>query len=149
MKKVLITKLDFKEVLHPVHRTFWEKAYRKLSAKMSTLVSSLRKRSEEANVVFDIEKNDIRQMFYDAYGKNCRYCEKPLTFRNIACDHIIPLVKGGASTKENLQLICKACNARKGPLNEKDFDVLIQLVQELPDEISTWVMKKLAKGGRY
>jgi len=145
----MISKNDFKEKLFPIHRTFWEMAYKKLSAKMSTLKSSLKRRSEEYDVEFKIDSPDIRKMFYDIYGTQCKYCEKKLNFRTIACDHIIPLSKGGSTTVENLQLICKACNTRKGPLDEKDFDILIQLIQELPAEICMYVMKKLAKGGRY
>ena len=148
-KSKSLTKAEFKDVLFPVHKTYWEKAYRKLSAKMSTLYSSLKRRSEVSEVKFTITKEQIRKKFYEAYGKNCKYCTKQLTFRTIACDHIIPLTKKGASSNKNLQLICKACNTRKGPLDEKDFDILIQLVQELPNEISLYVMKKLAKGGRY
>ena len=116
---------------------------------MSTLKSSLKRRSIDYDVEYNIDSNDIRKMFYDIYGKECKYCEKKLNFRTIACDHIVPLSKGGPTTVENLQLICKACNTRKGPLDEEDFNILIQLIQELPAEISMYVMKKLAKGGRY
>ena len=147
-----VIKLDknkFKDVLYPIHKTYWQKAYKKLSAKMSTLYSSLKRRSEEHSVEFSIERNDIRKLFYTTYGNSCKYCSRQLNYRNIACDHIIPLSKEGPTTIKNLQLICNACNTRKGPLDEDDFDVLIQLVQELPDEISAYVMKKLAKGGRY
>jgi len=126
-----------------------KKAYKKLASKMSSLKSSLKRRSEQYEVLFDIDAADIRSMFYDSYGKGCRYCDKQLTFRTIACDHIIPLTKGGPSTKENLQLVCKTCNTRKGPLNEEDFTLLIQLIGDLPEELSVYVMKKLAKGGRY
>lgn len=144
-----LKKDDFKEVLHGVHKTYWQKAYKKLSAKMSTLYSSLKRRSEQYDVLFDISRDEIRQMFIDIYGAQCKYCEKVLNFRTIACDHIIPLVKGGITTKENLQLICKSCNTRKGPLDEGDFSILIELVNELPSEIRNYVLKKLAKGGRY
>ena len=34
-------------------------------------------------------------------------------------------------------------------LNEKDFELLIQLISDLPEELNLYVMKKLAKGGRY
>jgi 5-methylcytosine-specific restriction endonuclease McrA len=146
---VQLNKTDFQSVLEPIHRTYWQKAYKKLSAKMSSLKGSLKRRSEHYEVEFNISSQEIRELFVEVYGQGCKYCDKQLTFRTIACDHIIPLSKDGKSTKENLQLICRTCNTRKGPLNESDFKVLIQLVQELPDELSTYVMRKLAKGGRY
>jgi len=144
-----ITKAQFQVVLEPVHRTFWKQAYKKLRRKISSLKSSLKKRSETAGVDCNVTVEELELMFYESYGKQCKYCPKVLNIRTIACDHIIPLAKKGASSNKNLQLICKACNTRKGPLDEKDFDILIQLVQELPSEISLYVMKKLAKGGRY
>ena len=144
-----LNKQKFKEVLYPIHKTFWEIAYKKLSAKMSRLKSSLKRRSGEYNVEFSIEGDDIRKMFFEVYGKPCKYCEKKLTFRTIACDHIVPLSKKGGTTVKNLQLICSSCNARKGPLNEEEFGVLIQHIQDLPEEICKYVMRKLAKGGRY
>ena len=116
---------------------------------MSSLKGSLKRRSEHYNVEFEISSEEIRQLFMEIYGKGCVYCDKQLTFRTIACDHIVPLSKDGKSTKDNLQLICRTCNTRKGPLDEKDFVVLIQLVGELPDELRSYVMRKLAKGGRY
>jgi len=142
-------KEDFKKVLIPVHGNFWQRAYKKLLRKMSVLKSSLKRRSIQSGVIFDIELPELKRMFLKRYGKECKYCTKILNYKNIACDHIIPLAKGGDSTKENLQLICKTCNTRKGALDEKDFKLLIDLVLELPEELSMYVMRKLAKGGRY
>ena len=142
-------KEDFRTVLQPVHGAYWQRAYKKLLRKISTLKSSLKRRSIENDVKFEIELVELKKMFLDIYGTECRYCSKILTFRNIACDHIIPLSKSGDSVVENLQLICKTCNTRKGPLDEQDFTMLIDLVIELPEEISEYVMRKLAKGGRY
>ena len=144
-----MNKEQFKEKLVPIHRTFWTKAYKKLSSKMSSLLYSLKRRSIENEVEFTVTKQDIREMFYEIYGTGCKYCDKRLDIRSIACDHIIPLAKKGGSTRENLQLICKTCNTRKGPLDEKDFQLLIQLVGGLPDELNKYVMRKLAKGGRF
>ena len=144
-----ISKQDFEPVLRKVHNTFWKKAYQKLSRKISSLKGSLKKRAEDSNLLFDVELEELKQLFLDNYGEECKYCSKKLSIYNIACDHIIPVAKGGDSTIKNLQLICGTCNRRKGHLDEKDFVLLIQLVQELPEELCSYVMKKLAKGGRY
>ena len=142
-------KEKFKEVLEPEHRTYWKITYTKLQRKMQSLKSSLKKRSEDADVKFDISMDNLREMFFKIYGKSCRYCRKRLVLKNIVCDHIIPLSKGGESTLKNLQLICKTCNTRKGPLDELDFEELILWVETLKDETREYVLRKLAKGGRY
>jgi len=144
-----MNKEDFKVVLIPIHGNYWQRAYKKLSAKISNLKSSLKRRAVEYDVKFKIGLPELKKMFLDVYGLQCKYCTKVLTYRNIACDHIVPLSKGGDSVADNLQLICKSCNMRKGPLDEEDFSLLLQLVIELPDELSEYVMRKLAKGGRY
>lgn len=41
-------------------------------------------------------------------------CAKCGADKKIETDHIIPLSKGGSNTKENVQPLCRACNARKG-----------------------------------
>jgi 5-methylcytosine-specific restriction endonuclease McrA len=139
----------FREKLVKVHHTYWHKAWLRLNRKMSALKSSLKRRSKEAGVEFNIELNDIKKMFYDIYGKKCKYCNEVLNIRTIACDHIIPITKGGASTPDNLQLICKRCNTRKGPLNECDYETVVKWVRRQSDEVRTYLMKKLAKGGKY
>tara|TARA_R110000751_G_scaffold144948_3_gene248530 strand:+ start:2228 stop:2671 length:444 start_codon:yes stop_codon:yes gene_type:complete len=144
-----ISKSIFKLVLEPVHRTFWDKAHQRLRRKISTLKSSLKRRSVESDVVYDITTEQIELMFYESYGKECRYCDKILNIRTIACDHIVPLKKKGPSIIGNLQLICKSCNTRKGPLSENDFQTILDWVKTQPEEVANYVMRKLAKGGRY
>lgn len=45
---------------------------------------------------------------------HCYYCHTPTPTANIHFDHIIPLVKGGAHSVENLCATCATCNLRKG-----------------------------------
>jgi len=142
-------KEKFQEVLEPHHRTYWKIAYKKLQRKMQSLKSSLKKRSEDNNVFFDVTIEELREMFFNSYGEGCKYCNKTMTLRNMVCDHIIPLAKEGDSVIDNLQLICKSCNTRKGPLDEDDFKYLMQWVEQLKDETKAYVLRKLAKGGRY
>ena len=40
-------------------------------------------------------------------------CQKCGTRERLAIDHIYPEVKGGATTLNNLQVLCRTCNARK------------------------------------
>lgn len=50
-----------------------------------------------------------RVMERDAY--RCVTCQ---THIDLTCDHIIPESKGGETTFENLQTMCRPCNSRKG-----------------------------------
>ncbi len=50
-----------------------------------------------------------RVMERDAY--RCVTCG---THRDLSCDHVIPESKGGPTTFENLQTMCRPCNSRKG-----------------------------------
>lgn len=48
---------------------------------------------------------------FDADGYRCRSCG---TRKNLTVDHVIPWSKGGGDEPENLQTLCRSCNARKG-----------------------------------
>ena len=43
----------------------------------------------------------------------CHYCGDKVGIKNLTMDHIIPLARGGRSTKGNLVPCCKACNTAK------------------------------------
>lgn len=43
----------------------------------------------------------------------CYYCGLEVGYANLTMDHIIPLSRGGRSTKDNLVPCCKACNTKK------------------------------------
>src|SRR3990167_7445241 len=45
------------------------------------------------------------------YQYKCVYCESD---ENIEMDHIIPLSKGGDHNINNIQPLCRSCNAKKG-----------------------------------
>ena len=40
-------------------------------------------------------------------------------------DHILPQARGGTDHKENLQLLCKACNQDKGKLTQSEWRLKI------------------------
>ncbi|MBQ8697792.1 MAG: HNH endonuclease, partial [Schwartzia sp.] len=49
------------------------------------------------------------------YGYVCAHCGKAFSDRtNLQIDHIIPMNQGGRSVPENLQILCRSCNGKKG-----------------------------------
>lgn len=58
-----------------------------------------------------------------ASGK-CHYCQKKFPFKHITMDHLVPLGRGGRSSKDNLVPACKDCNNKKKnmmPLEWEDY----------------------------
>ena len=43
----------------------------------------------------------------------CGYCEKPTPVGELTMDHIVPLSRGGRTTKGNVIPVCKDCNTAK------------------------------------
>ncbi len=43
----------------------------------------------------------------------CYFCGRKTAFKNLTMDHLVPLARGGLSTKDNLVPCCKDCNNKK------------------------------------
>ena len=46
----------------------------------------------------------------------CHYCGQVFPHRELTMDHLVPLARGGRSTRDNLVPCCKECNTRKKTL---------------------------------
>jgi hypothetical protein len=55
--------------------------------------------------------DDLKQYVWLRDGGRCRQCGNQ---HELQYDHIIPVSMGGATTAENLQILCGPCNRRKG-----------------------------------
>lgn len=68
---------------------------------------------EAFNTVVD---GKLRKEVYQRDGYKCVYCGADLAAeaRKICVDYVIPLMKGGASSRKNLVTSCKKCHGRKG-----------------------------------
>jgi len=54
----------------------------------------------------------------------CHYCRRAFTPAQLTMDHIVPISRGGRSTKGNVVPSCKACNNKKRyllPMEWEDY----------------------------
>ena len=135
----------FMPILKKLHGNHAKNIFHRTMKKTSTLRSSLKRRSKEYEVEFDVTLSEIRNLTLSQYGKSCRYCNNKMDVRNMVCDHIYPLSMGGASVIPNLQMICNSCNTKKGPLTHQMYGDLLAFLYNKP-ELKEYVLRKLAKG---
>ena len=79
----------------------------------------------------DIPKRDdlgklpnYRTHRHTLYGRQegiCNGCLVHFPFRNLTVDHVVPQSKGGTDHESNLQLLCGACNSKKGNRNMEEL----------------------------
>ena len=56
-------------------------------------------------------KPKMRKAVFERDGYRCKFCD---SHKDLCADHIHPESKGGKGTLENLQTLCRTCNAKKG-----------------------------------
>lgn len=70
-------------------------------------------------------------------GKLCAYCRNPMLGRGNASDapsrdHRFPMSRGGWDVRWNTVVCCRACNERKGHLDEEEYAaVLVDIASNL------------------
>ncbi|MBT8352816.1 MAG: HNH endonuclease [Deltaproteobacteria bacterium] len=84
---------------------------------------------------FDLDEADIkrqrhkaRQLRESQWWKRClakgicHYCKSPIPPKELTMDHIVPVSRGGKSTKGNVVPACKECNNKKKQLLPMEWD---------------------------
>lgn len=56
-------------------------------------------------------KDATRQAVFDRDGHRCRSCGAT---QDLGVDHVVPWSRGGSDDPDNLQTLCRRCNASKG-----------------------------------
>lgn len=65
------------------------------------------------------EKEKARELRASQWWKRkrssgtCHYCGRKFSPRMLTMDHIVPVIRGGRSTKGNVVPACKDCNSKK------------------------------------
>ena len=83
----------------------------------------------------DLDEADIKRQRYKArqlresqWWKRrlakgiCHYCKCPTPPKKLTMDHIVPVSRGGRSTKGNVVPACKECNNKKKQLLPMEWD---------------------------
>lgn len=56
----------------------------------------------------------------------CYFCGKQTPFKNITMDHLLPLSRGGMSTKDNIVPCCKSCNTKKKSMLPLEWEAYLE-----------------------
>lgn len=78
------------------------------------------------------EKNKARELRQSQWWKNrcgagqCHYCGGRFPPRELTMDHIVPLVRGGVTSKSNVVPCCKACNSQKRDLLPVEWQAYLE-----------------------
>ncbi len=143
-KSTLFWEEQFLPILKSFHGTHAQRIFHRVMKKSSTLRSTLKRRSKEYEVIFDISLSEIRRLLLRAYGNKCKYCGSILNVSNMVCDHMVPLSNGGDSTPKNLEMICRRCNTRKGPLTTKEYQGVVLWLDTQEKWVRDYINRKLA-----
>jgi len=85
---------------------------------------------------FNRERRKARELRQTQWWKRrcargvCFYCGRPTPARQLTMDHIVPLARGGRSTKGNCVPACKACNNRKKSLLPMEWDAYLERLRK-------------------
>jgi len=59
----------------------------------------------------------------------CHYCGREFSPSELTMDHVVPIIRGGRTTKGNVVPACKECNSRKKYLLPVEWKEYLQRLQ--------------------
>jgi 5-methylcytosine-specific restriction enzyme A len=65
----------------------------------------------------------------------CHYCGRPTPPKELTMDHIVPISRGGRSTKGNVAAACKECNNAKKQLLPMEWDEYLKGIRTDDDRL--------------
>jgi len=59
----------------------------------------------------------------------CYYCQRIVPFKELTMDHLVPLTRGGRSTRDNLVPSCKSCNNLKKNMLPLEWEAYLETLR--------------------
>jgi 5-methylcytosine-specific restriction enzyme A len=59
----------------------------------------------------------------------CHYCDRETLAAELTMDHIVPIARGGKSTKGNVVPACKTCNTNKKQMLPMEWETYLEGVK--------------------
>jgi 5-methylcytosine-specific restriction endonuclease McrA len=63
----------------------------------------------------------------------CHYCGRQIGARQLTMDHVVPLIRGGRSTRGNVVPACKPCNSKKQLLLPVEWEEYLKRLADTED----------------
>jgi len=64
----------------------------------------------------------------------CYYCRGRVGSRNLTMDHVVPMARGGRSTRGNLVPACKDCNSKKKSMVPVEWQAYLRSLGAVSDD---------------
>lgn len=84
------------------------------------------------------ERAKTRELRQSQWWKNrigqgkCHYCNAQVPPKELTLDHVVPLVRGGKTSRGNCVPACKACNSKKQSLLPLEWEEFLQRQDATP-----------------
>jgi HNH endonuclease len=112
--------------------------------------------------LFDVTPGFSKAKLIKRDRHTCAYCGQVFAERDLQCEHILPLSRGGAWSWTNLVAACGACNGRKAartpdeakmpllylPYTPSRFEDFLLVGRNIRADVHEWLAARLPRGSR-
>jgi HNH endonuclease len=112
--------------------------------------------------LFDVTPGFSKAKLVKRDRHTCAYCGEQFAERDLQCEHILPLSRGGAWSWTNLVAACGTCNGRKGartpeeagmpllylPYTPSRFEDFLLMGRKIRADVHEWLAARLPRGSR-
>ncbi len=95
--------------------------------------------SDPDEAVLRRERHKARELRASQWWKRqcakgrCQYCGRATPAGELTMDHIVPLARGGRSTRGNVAPCCKECNTRKKSMLPMEWEAYLDTLRKSDD----------------